>query len=160
MKNKEVIVVLDNIRSRANVGSIFRTSDAVGVSKIYLCGTTPIPPHEKISKTALGAEMYVPWEYHKQTWRLVEQLKKKGYQIVALEKTKNAEDIFSIKRENTVYGGGKIALIVGNEVNGLSPETLKRSDKIVAIPQYGQKESLNVAVAFGIAVYLIVHNRY
>lgn len=177
MKNKEVIVVLDNIRSRENVGSIFRTSDAVGVKKIYLCGITPIPKLDnyklrisdsefnsqsvirnrvidKISKTALGAEKWVPWEYHKQTWRLVEQLKEEGYQIVALEKTHNAEDIFGFKSKF------KVALIVGNEVNGLSPETLKRSHKIVTIPQYGKKESLNVAVAFGVAVYSVVHNRY
>ncbi|OGM97289.1 MAG: hypothetical protein A2735_02665 [Candidatus Yanofskybacteria bacterium RIFCSPHIGHO2_01_FULL_41_21] len=168
--NKNTVVILDNIRSRENVGSIFRTSDAVGVKKIYLCGITPTPAvqfsisnfqfskqskkTDKIAKTALGAEKWVPWEYHKQTWRLIEQLKKEGYKIVALEKTRNAEDIFGFKSKS------KVALIVGNEVNGLSPETLKRSHKIVAIPQYGQKESLNVAVAFGIATYLIVHNHY
>lgn len=173
---KEIVVILDNIRSRENVGSIFRTADAVGVGKIYLCGITPVPKmnHEagimnhdgtdKIAKTALGAEKWVPWEYHKQTWRLIDKLKKEGYQIVALEKTKNAENIFYTKDGppaeggHSVSGGGKIALIVGNEVSGLSKETLKRSHKVVAIPQYGHKESLNVAVAFGVAVYVIVHN--
>src|SRR3989338_10582247 len=83
---KEIILILDNIRSRENVGSIFRTADAAGVSKIYLCGITPIPPHEKISKTALGAENYVPWEYCKQTWRLLAKLKEEGINIVALER--------------------------------------------------------------------------
>lgn len=168
MKRK-LAVILDNIRSRENVGSIFRTSDAVGVGKVYLCGITPVPKmnHEvgimnhdgtdKIAKTALGAEKWVPWEYHKQTWRLIDRLKKEGYQIIALENTKTAENIFSAKSES-ISGEGKIALIVGNEVSGLSSEILKRSDKVVAIPQYGHKESLNVAVAFGIAVYAIVHN--
>lgn len=165
------MVILDNIRSRENVGSIFRTADAVGVTKIYLCGITPRPnlnneagsmnygQTDKIAKTALGAEKWVPWEYHKQTWRLVDRLKKDGYQIVALEKTKNAENIFSVKDGHGASGGGKIALVVGNEVTGLSGVILKRSDKIVAIPQYGRKESLNVAVAFGVAVYAVVHNR-
>lgn len=148
MQTQEIIVILDNIRSRENVGSIFRTADAVGVAKIYLCGITPQPPHEKISKTALGADTTIPWEYHKQTWRLMEKLKKDGYQIIALEKTKTAKNVFELKVQNE-----PIALIVGNEVSGLSPEILKRSSGVVGIPMNGQKESLNVAVAFGIAVY-------
>ena len=144
---KTVVAILDNIRSRENVGSIFRTADSAGVSKLYLCGITPQPPHEKISKTALGAELIVPWEYHKQTWRLLEKLKKDGYHIVALEKTDTAENIFELQT------GDKVALVVGNEVDGLAPEILKRCDITASIPMHGQKESLNVAVAFGIAVY-------
>ena len=147
---KNLVVVLDNIRSRENVGSIFRTADAVGVSTIYLCGITPTPPHEKISKTALGAETLVPWEYHKQTWRLIKKLKERGYQIAALEKTKSAENIFNFKPKFP------LALVLGNEVEGLSFQTLKYCDKTIAIPMYGQKESLNVAVAFGVAAYTIL----
>ena len=150
MHIRKIVVILDNIRSRENVGSIFRTADAVGVAKIYLCGITPQPPHNKISKTALGAEKWVPWEYHKQTWRLIEKLKKEGYKVLALEKTKIAKNIFGIKAQNT-----QLVLVVGNEVLGLSPGVLKRSSGVVGIPMYGRKESLNVAVAFGIAVYAL-----
>lgn len=146
MKQK-LIVVLHNIRSRENVGSIFRTADAVGVSKIYLCGITPTPPHEKISKTALGADEYVPWEYCKQGWRLLAKLKKEGMNVVALEQTKESKDVFKFKPKFPV------ALVLGNEVRGLSPEILKRADVVLSIPMRGQKESLNVAVAFGIATY-------
>lgn len=148
MKNK-LYVVLDNIRSRENVGSIFRTADAAGVSKIYLCGITPILPHEKISKTALGAEKWIPWEYYKQTWRLLEKLKKENFYIIALEQTVKSENIFRFK----IPKNRSIVLVVGNEVKGLSPKILKYAQKKAAIPMYGRKESLNVAVAFGIAVY-------
>jgi len=151
---KELYLILDNIRSRENVGSIFRTSDAAGVKKIYLCGITPCPPHPKIEKTSLGAEKYVPWEYYKDTWRILKKLSADNYQLLALEQTKKSENIFILKTNKLKTN--KLVLIVGNEVNGLSPETLKRADKTVAIPQYGQKESLNVAVAFGIAVYSIL----
>jgi len=148
MPTCQIVAILHNIRSRENVGSIFRTADAVGVVKIYLCGITPQPPHEKISKTALGAENIVPWEYHKQTWRLIDRLKKEGYKVVALENSKTAQDIFSFKK-----GDKPIVLVVGNEVSGLSSGMLAQSDKVVSIPMRGQKESLNVAVAFGVAVY-------
>ena len=148
MLKPKIVVVLHNIRSRENVGSVFRTADAAGVDKLYLCGITPCPPHEKISKTALGAEKTVPWEYHRQTWRLIEQLKKDGFRVVALEKTKASNDIFKFKSDKR-----PIALVVGNEVRGLSPEILKRADAVLSIPMRGQKESLNVAVAFGVAVY-------
>ena len=164
---REIVTILDNIRSRENVGSIFRTADATGVAKIYLCGITPIPSvgnskfeilnpkgeTDKIAKTALGAEKWVSWEYHKQTWRLIEKLKTKGWFIVALEKTPNSQDIFK-----TDIKSNKIALILGNEVSGLKSEVIKRSDKTFGIPMYGKKESLNVSVAFGIAVYQLIKN--
>ena len=166
MQTQEIVVILDNIRSRENVGSIFRTADAAGVVKIYLCGITPTPrvgnpnyqiPNskqiqntDKIAKTALGAEKWIPWEYNKQTWRLIEKLKKEGYQVLGLEKTKKAKNIFKFKIKN-----GSVALVVGNEVSGLSPEVLKRSSGVVSIPMHGRKESLNVAVAFGVAVYVL-----
>ena len=146
---KEISVILHNVRSRENVGSIFRTADAAGVSKIYLCGITPTPPHEKISKTALGAETYVPWESYKQTARLIDKLKAQNekLKIIALEQTKDSQNIFKFKPKYP------LVLILGNEVKGLSPAILKKCDKKIAIPMYGQKESLNVAVAFGVAAY-------
>jgi 23S rRNA (guanosine2251-2'-O)-methyltransferase len=154
MGKKEICVVLDNIRSRENVGSVFRTADAAGVSKIYLCGITPVPPHEKISKTALGAEKYISWEYHKQTSRCLLELKnqKSKVKIIGLEQTESAVNIFKFK----ALGISPLALVLGNEVRGLSPRTLKYCDKKVFIPMHGKKESLNVAVAFGIAVYQII----
>ena len=148
MYTRQIVAILHNIRSRENVGSIFRTADAAGVAKIYLCGITPRPPHEKISKTALGAEKTVPWEYYKQTWRLIERLKKAGYQIIALEKAQKSQNLFTVKTPPKLR-----ALVVGNEVSGLSTYLLGRSEMIVSIPMRGKKESLNVAVAFGIAVY-------
>lgn len=149
-----IYLVLDNIRSGENVGSVFRTADAVGVTKIYLCGITPIPPHPKIAKSALGAEVNVAWEYHKQTWRLLKKLRDDGLSLVALEQAKNSENIFRhkpLKNKN-------IALIVGNEVHGLSKKILSLADKIVEIPMCGKKESLNVAVATGIALYQLREN--
>jgi len=150
MPKQQIHLVLNNIRSRENVGSIFRTADAAGVSKLYLCGITPIPPHEKISKTALGAETYVPWEYCKQTRRLLGKLKKERIHIVALEKTQKSEDIFKFKPKFP------LALVLGNEVKGLSPQILKYCDKKISIPMYGKKKSLNVAVAAGVALYQLI----
>ena len=150
MPKQQIHLVLNNIRSRENVGSIFRTADAAGVSKLYLCGITPIPPHEKISKTALGAETYVPWEYCKQTRRLLGKLKKERIHIVALEKTQKSEDIFKFKPKFP------LALVLGNEVKGLSPQILKYCDKKISIPMYGKKESLNVSVAAGVALYQLI----
>ena len=138
------------------MGSIFRTADAAGVGNIYLCGITPTPPHEKISKTALGAENYIPWEYHAKAWRLLRKLKveSKKLQVVGLEQTKSSQNIFKYKFPKNK----KIALILGNEVKGLSPRILKYCDKKISIPMYGRKESLNVAVAAGIAVYILLQS--
>lgn len=147
-------MILHNIRSTFNVGSIFRTADAAGIKKICLCGYTPTPDNQKVAKTSLGAERYVPWEYHKQTWRLLRKLSADGIQIVALEQTKKSVDYRQFKPKFP------IALMVGNEVKGLSKKILARADKIIAIPMYGNKESLNVAVATGIAVYKIRESTY
>lgn len=144
---KEVVVVCHNIRSRHNVGSIFRTSDAAGVRKIYLCGITPTPPHSRIEKVSLGAENSVPWEKHSQTWRLIEKLKKEGFQIICLEQTKKSIDFKKVKTSP------QTALVLGNEVEGLPKSILNRADKIIDIPMKGIKESLNVAVSFGIAIF-------
>lgn len=144
---KELHVVCDNIRSLYNVGSIFRTSDALGVSKIWLCGITGTPEQKGMQKVSLGAENSVPWEYAKNGWQVVDKLKKEGFQAVALELTTGSQDVklFKLKR--------KAVLIVGNEVTGVSAALLKRSDAVVHIPMKGIKESLNVSVAFGIAAH-------
>lgn len=145
---KEIFVICYNVRSRHNVGSIFRTADAAGVSKIFLCGITPAPPHRDIEKVSLGAEKYVKWEKCKDAWRVIKRLKKENFQIVSLEQARGAAryDKFKPSKNN-------VALIIGNEVNGLPKSILKRSDKIIYIPMIGKKESLNVSVAFGIAAY-------
>jgi len=143
------VIICDDIRSLHNVGSIFRTSDAVGGDKVYLCGITGRPGRlkadEKLSKVALGAEKIVPWEYRKQAWRLVEELKSQGFEIVSLELTPESINYTKFKPKFP------LALIIGNEVTGIKKSLLSRSDKCIEIPMRGQKESINVSVAFGIA---------
>ncbi len=140
-------VICQNIRSTHNVGSIFRTADAAAVTKIFLGGYTPSPPRYEISKVALGAELSVPWESCTQVWRQIETLRRAGIQLVALE---NNVESLSIYRFRPRF---PLALLLGNEVEGLSPALLARTDAIVHLPMYGKKESLNVSVAFGIAAY-------
>jgi tRNA G18 (ribose-2'-O)-methylase SpoU len=146
---KSIFLILHNVRSVLNVGSIFRTADAAGVDKIYLCGYTPTPKShsEKISKTALGAEKYIRWESYKQAGRLLGRLRKEGVSIVALEQTKESKNVFDLRPKCP------IALVIGNEVMGLSNGILSYCDICVEIPMYGEKESLNVSVAVGIALY-------
>ena len=150
---KDFVVVCDSLRSLHNVGSVFRTGDGVDVSRIYLCGITGMPDTDKherqISKVALGAQNYIPWEYAKQSWRVVEKLKKEGYQIVSLEQTKDSILYTKYKPKFP------IALVIGNERKGVKKSVLSRSDKIIEIPMKGVKSSLNVSVAFGIAAYWI-----
>lgn len=146
----KLVVILDDIRSLYNVGSIFRTADAAGVDKIYLCGITARPvgkQAEKISKVALGAEKEVSWEYVPQSWRLVEKLQAQGYQIVALELT---DEAITYEKFKPCF---PLALILGREVEGVKRSLLRRSDAVISLPMRGKKESLNVAVAFGIATY-------
>ena len=147
--NKDFYVICDNIRSLENIGSIFRTADALGVTKIFLCGISGKPPHHKISKTALGAENTIPFEYCKQTSRLIDKLKKSKIKIVALEQDKKAVSYTKLKLNFP------LALLVGNEVKGVSKNVLAKCDKIIELPMMGEKESLNVSVAFGIAGYEI-----
>ena len=149
MLNKKFYVICDNIRSLENIGSIFRTSDGLMIDKIFLCGICGTPPSPKISKTALGAEENIPWEYHFWTWKLVEKLKKEKVKIVVLEQRKNAISLEKFKPQFP------LALVVGNEIKGVSESILKRADKIVYIPMFGKKESFNVSVAFAIAAYKI-----
>lgn len=159
-----MIVILHNIRSSHNVGSIFRTADAIGVEKIYLCGITPAPidrygrPDEKIAKTALGAEKYVAWEKTSSIVRLIKKLKNPpaggGYKIFAIEQDKKAIDLFKFSPHSR--GGArasKIAILLGEETTGIPSKILKLCDKILEIPMKGKKESLNVSVAFGVAGY-------
>lgn len=135
------------------MGSMFRTADAVGVTKIFLCGYTPTPSQhpEKMAKTSLGAEKYVSWSYDAQAWRVLQKLRADGIELLALEQSLKSKNIFKLK----ALGHKPLALIVGNEVKGLSSQILKQCDEIVEIPMYGKKESLNVAVAAGIALYTL-----
>lgn len=144
-----IIVVLDNIRSLNNIGSVFRTSDAFLVEKIYLCGITAQPPHKDIQKTALGSTDSVNWEYRKDTLKLVEDLKKEGICIAAIEQ---AEDAVMLN-EYSPEPNKKIALVFGNEVKGVSQEVVNASDTVIEIPQFGTKHSLNIAVSAGMLIW-------
>ncbi|HCC60218.1 MAG: hypothetical protein A2402_03835 [Candidatus Staskawiczbacteria bacterium RIFOXYC1_FULL_37_43] len=148
---KEFYVICDNIRSLENIGSIFRTADALGVLKIFLCGISGKPPHHKISKTALGAEKTIAFEYYKQIGRLIDKLKKDKISIIALEQSKDAISCLKFKPRFP------LALILGNEVKGISKAILKKCDKVIELPMAGKKESLNVSVAFGVAGYHIIN---
>lgn len=144
-----LILVLDNIRSLYNVGSMFRTGDAFGVKKIYLCGITGTPDQKGLQKVALGAEQVIPWEHRGRTWAVVEELKRAGFFVVGLERTPGAADISGFRPPP----GRSVALVVGNEVRGLTPALRRRFDAVVEIPMMGIKESLNVSVAAGIAMH-------
>lgn len=152
------IAILDNLRSVYNVGSIFRTANAVGIEKIYLCGTTPTPLDKKglrrkdFAKVALGAEDTVKWEYVENTIDCVKKLKEEEYYILSLEQDTNSVDYKKVDTE----GKENIAFIIGNEVDGVTKDVVDISDVIVEIPMLGTKESLNVTIAFGIAVYRIL----
>jgi len=143
-----VYVLLDSIRSNYNVGSIFRTSDGVMIEKLFLCGYTPYPPKKEILKTALGSTDSVKWEYVKSPKEIISRLKNKGIKICALELTNKS------KRYYDISGGDfPLCLLVGNEITGVSQELLDLCDFSLEIPQYGIKQSLNVAVAYGIAIF-------
>lgn len=144
---KKVYVLAHNIRSLHNVGSVFRTCDGAGVSKLYLTGYSGVPPRKEITKTALGADESVAWEFYKDPLPVIEKLKADGVQIVALEKNKQSENISGFKPDYP------FCLIIGNEVDGVEEPLLKLSDAVVHIPMRGKKESLNVSVAFGIGIY-------
>jgi tRNA G18 (ribose-2'-O)-methylase SpoU len=146
MKRK-IRLMAHNIRSLWNVGAFFRTCDALAVEHLYLTGYTPHPPRIEITKTAIGAEHTVPWEHAREPLPIIEQLKKEGWQIVALELTKQSIDISSFMPDQ------KVCLIVGHELEGVPEQILNLSDAIVQIPMLGEKESLNVSVAAGIALH-------
>jgi tRNA G18 (ribose-2'-O)-methylase SpoU len=141
----------DNIRSIYNVGSIFRTSDAALIKKLYLTGYTPYPPRQEIEKVALGATEAVPWEYSKDPVEVINALKKKGVVIVPLEITSGSRNYTDIGKKDF-----PLCLILGNELTGVSNDIISRSDFSIEIPQYGFKHSMNVSVAYGIAVFELV----
>jgi len=143
-------IILDNIRSLHNVGAIFRSADGAGWDKIFLCGYTGCPPDRRIEKVSLGAEKTVKWESCENITDLVTRLKKDGFFIIALETGKNSADIFQYKNN-----AKKVALIVGNEVDGINSTVLDLADVRTQIPMRGTKESLNVSVATGIALYAL-----
>ncbi len=156
--NIEIIVVLDRIRSAFNVGTILRTADCLGIKKIYFCGYTPPPEGKnlsKIAKVSLGAEKTVDWQKVKQTARLINKLKKERYYIIALENTVYGLKKTSIDKFFLPKSKNKVAMILGNEIKGISKSILLKADKIIEIPLFGQKQSLNVAVAFAIAGYFL-----
>lgn len=146
-----VTVVLDNVRSMNNVGSIFRTSDAFLVEAIHLCGYTPCPPHRDIHKTALGATETVPWEYAPDTAVLVDQLRKEGYRIYAVEQAEGSTSLEAFE----YHGKERIVLIFGNEVDGVQDQVLALCDGCLEIPQAGMKHSLNISVAAGMVLWEI-----
>jgi 23S rRNA (guanosine2251-2'-O)-methyltransferase len=162
----EKILILSDIRSVQNVGAIFRTADAIGISKIYLSGITPAPidrfgrKRSDLAKSALGAEENVPWEQipsrlpheSEDLVHLLEKLKKENFKIISVEQSENSVDYKDIDLNNPP-AGGKIAIVLGNEVDGLSKEILDQSDVIAEIPMQGKKESLNVSVSAGIVLY-------
>lgn len=144
-----LIVILDNIRSLNNIGSVFRTSDAFLVEKIYLCGITAVPPHKEIHKTALGATESVDWEYCDNIINLIERLKENKVKIVAIEQTDKSTSLqsFEIKKDETY------AIIFGNEVKGVQQKVVSASDSCVEIPQFGTKHSLNISISCGIVLW-------
>jgi len=144
-----VVVVLDNVRSMHNIGSIFRTADAFAVEKICLCGITAQPPHREIEKTALGATQSINWEYFANPLQAIEQLRGDGYRIVAVEQAENS----TMLQDFTVTDGEKYALIFGNEVNGVNDEVMGKIDACIEIPQFGTKHSFNIVVSAGIVLW-------
>jgi tRNA G18 (ribose-2'-O)-methylase SpoU len=143
------VLIIPNIRSGHNVGALFRTADGAGVDKIYICGYSPVPPHPQVDKVSLGAEKFVSWEYCKQTARLLKRLKTLGYNIIGLEQAKKSIYLYNWKPKFP------LAVIVGNEKEGIPAKWLKYCDQIIDIPMRGKKNSLNVSVAGGIILYHI-----
>jgi tRNA G18 (ribose-2'-O)-methylase SpoU len=148
VKKLPVVAILNNIRSTYNVGSIFRTSDGAMIEKLYCCGFTPAPPKKEILKTALGSTESVTWEYAKNPMDVVLKLKNEGYKIAALELTEGSIPHYKVPPRSF-----PLALIIGNEITGVAQELLDECDMALEIPQYGIKQSLNVAVAYGISIF-------
>ncbi len=143
-----ITIVLDNVRSALNVGSIFRTSDAFLIENIILCGITPIPPNKNIRKVALGSTNSVNWEFEENTLKAVKKLKKQGYYIIGLEQADKSSSLNNIKLQNK-----SLAIIMGNEVDGICDNVINLCNEVIEIPQFGTKHSLNVSVAAGIVIW-------
>lgn len=148
-----IIVVLENIRSAYNVGSIFRTADAFLLQGMYICGYTAYPPHKEIRKTALGADETVHWKHFKKVQDALDELRANGYKIYAVEQARN-----SIHLQDFNYRGEKVAVILGNEVTGVEQSTIEQTDGCIEIPQLGMKHSLNVSVAAGVVLWELVRD--
>lgn len=146
-KPRDIYLICQNIRSLFNVGGLFRCADVFGVSKVYLCGYTGYPPRKEISKVALGAERWIAWERRYQTHTLVKELSAQGVKIIALETGRQTIALPKVEPQFP------LALVVGNEVTGVSKTILNLADQVVSIPMFGRKESLNVVVAAGVALY-------
>lgn len=146
---KEMKIILHNVRSMHNVGAVFRSADAFGISELLLSGFTPTPPRPEISKTAIGAEKFVEWKQHKDEKFLIRQLKQGGYHLIGIEQTENSIHLpdYSPPEDQ------KLCLLFGNEVTGIDEDVIPLLDAIVDIPQYGNKHSLNVSVAAGVVLY-------
>lgn len=149
MRKMPVVVVLDNVRSSQNVGAFFRTGDAFAVGHIFLCGITATPPNRDIHKTALGAELTVPWSYHESTAECIGELRRAGYRIRAVEQVEGAVQLDAFTPEP----GERHALVFGNEVDGVSQEAVDRCDGAIEIPQAGTKHSINVSVSGGVVLW-------
>ena len=148
-KKSPIIIILDNIRSLNNIGSVFRTSDAFLIEKIYLCGITAQPPHNDIRKTALGSTETVDWEYAENTIGVVTNLKNEGVKICAIEQAEHATMLDTFQpRPNTKY-----AFVFGNEVKGVAQDIVTASDEVIEIPQFGTKHSLNISVSTGVVIW-------
>ncbi len=148
IQRNPIYAMADNIRSLYNVGSIFRSSDGALISKLFLTGFTPHPPRKEIDKTALGATLTVPWEYHKDPMAAVEQLRQNKIKICALELTDKSIPYYDLTPEDF-----PLCLVFGNELTGVSKEVIAAADMAIEVPMYGNKQSLNVAVAYGIVLY-------
>ena len=148
-KKTPLIVVLDNIRSLNNIGSVFRTSDAFLIEKIYLCGITATPPNKDIHKTALGATLSVDWEYVEDTMTLIEKLKNLKIKVLAIEQAENSTMLDTFTPEKNQ----KYAIVMGNEVKGVQQEVVSAADVCIEIPQLGTKHSLNISVSCGVVLW-------
>lgn len=144
-----LVVILDNVRSLHNIGSVFRTSDAFRLECIYLCGITATPPHPEMHKTALGAEFTVDWKYVNNAVEAVDNLRQEGYIVFSIEQAENSIMLENIQLEQ----GKRYAVVLGNEVKGVQQEVIDHSDGCIEIPQYGTKHSLNVSVTAGIVIW-------
>jgi tRNA G18 (ribose-2'-O)-methylase SpoU len=144
-----VVVVLDNVRSQNNIGSVFRTADAFRLEGLILCGITATPPHREIHKTALGATESVQWEYREETMQAIEELKRKGYMVLSVEQAEGAVSLDNLK----LSARERYALVFGHEIRGVEQKVLDLSDSCIEIPQYGTKHSLNISVAAGIVIW-------
>ena len=147
-KKTAITIVLDNVRSALNVGAVFRTADAFLIEKIILCGITSTPPNKEIRKVALGATNSVSWKFKKNTYDAVSELKKNGYYIMGIEQAEK-----SLKLNSLNLPSKPLAIIMGNEINGVSNKVLKICDDVIEIPQFGTKQSLNISVATGIVIW-------